>query len=300
MWFKNLQVFTLTQHLPFEAEQVEAQLEANKFHPCSSQSLSSQGWAAPVPGSEVLLHSANGVSLLCLKIEEKLLPSAVINTQLEQKIAELEAEKGAPLSKADKKDLKENITATLLPQAFSKFSKLYGVVAPSHNLVMVDSSSDSKTELFLATLRKSIESLPLLPLATQSVTEQLTSWVKDACPTPWELLEEAELTELGEEPSHVKCKRQDLTSDEVLAHIEAGKHVSKLHVNWKDRLNFIIQDNLHIKRLKYADILLEENEDIPKDQQQVRFDADFALMSAELIDLVSDIQETFALKASDQ
>lgn len=300
MWFKNLQVFTLTQHLTFESEKVEAQLDSNRFHPCSSQSLSSQGWTSPIPDSDILLHSANGVFLLCLKLEEKLLPSSVINTQLEQKVNELETEKGAPLSKADKKELKENITAALLPQAFSKFTKIYGLVAPAHNLVMVDSSSDSKTELFLATLRKSIESLPLLPLATQSVSGQLTAWLTDACPSPWELMEEAELTDLGEEPGQIKCKRQDLTSDEVLAHIHSGKQVSKLHVNWNDRLNFIIQDNLHIKRIKYADILLEENEDIPKDQRQARFDADFALMSAELIELVGDIQTTFPSKEANE
>jgi recombination associated protein RdgC len=293
MWFKNLHVFTITQPLSFDEEQVEQQLASNRFQPCSSQTMSSQGWASPIPNGEILLHCANGIYLMCLKVEEKILPSSVINAQLEQKVVELEAEKQSPLSKADKKELKENITATLLPRAFSKFSKIYGFVAPSKGLVVVDSSSDSKTELFLATLRKSIESLPVLPLGTQSIAAQLTDWIKTACPSPWELNDEAELVESGEDAGQIKCKRLDLTDDEILGHIDAGKMVSKLSVSWKERLNLLIQDNLQIKRIKYSDFLLEQNEDIPRDQKQAKFDADFVLMAAEVIELVEDLTSTF-------
>lgn len=293
MWFKNLHIFTLTQPFSFDENTVEQQLSENKFQPCSSQSISSQGWSSPLPNGQTFLHGANGTFLLCLKIEEKILPSSVINAQLEQKVSELEAEKQAPLSKAEKKELKENLISVLLPQAFSKFSRIYGFISPSNGLVVVDSSSDSKTELFLSTLRKSIESLPVLPLGKQSINQHLTDYIKHACPAPWSLNDEAELTEGGDDSGIIRCKRQDLTENEIIAHIDAGKNVSKLSVEWRERLNLIIQENLQIKRLKYADILLEQNDDIPKDQKLAKFDADFMLMSSEIIELIDDLKTSF-------
>ncbi|MER1720958.1 recombination-associated protein RdgC, partial [Proteus terrae] len=42
--------------------------------------------------------------------------------------------------------------------------------------------------------------------------------------------------------------KQELVSDEIATHIEAGKFVTKLSVDWEDRLQFMLCDDGSIKR----------------------------------------------------
>ena len=53
-----------------------------------------------------------------------------------------------------------------------------------------------------------------------------------------------------------------------------------------------------IKRIKFFDVLQEQNDDIDKDDITAKIDADFALMAGELNRLINDLFGQFSLKAS--
>lgn len=300
MWFKNLKIYSITESLNIETETLQEQLTQLTFRHCGKQELATMGWVAPLQGGTELFHATNGNFWLTLKKQERLLPSSVINAELEEKVAQIEQETGSPVGKKAKQDLKQEIVHRLLPQAFTKNSFTHGMICPKDNLVIVDASADGKAETFLAMVRKAIGSLPVVPLGRTSVSNELTSWLSDnASPEKIELLDEAELKENSEDAGIIRCKNQDLMSEEILNHIESGKFVQKVAVKWDDTLSAILQEDLSVKRLKFMDVLREQNDDIPKDQKAARLDADFALMSGELIRFIEFLSETFNVEATE-
>lgn len=217
-----------------------------------------------------------------------MLPSPVIKQELQDKIERLESEQGRKLKKTEKDSLKDEVVHTLLPRAFSKFSKTYIWIDTVNQLVIVDAASAKRAEDNLALLRKSLGSLPVVPLSFKNPIElTLTEWVRAGdLPQGFALMEEAELKAILEEGGIIRCKKQDLVSDEIAVHIEAGKLVTKLSLDWEERIQFMLADDGSLKRLKFSETLKDQNEDIGKEDFAQRFDADYALMTGELSALI--------------
>ncbi|WP_168394911.1 recombination-associated protein RdgC [Erwinia amylovora] len=300
LWFKNLMVYRLNRDIPLVADEMEKQLDAFSFTPCGSQDMAKTGWVSPLGArGEDLTHVTNGQILICARKEEKMLPSPVVKQALEAKISKLEAEQSRKLKKTEKDSLKDEVLHSLLPRAFSRFSQTYIWIDTVNNLIMVDCASAKKAEDTLALLRKSLGSLPVVPLTLESPIElTLTEWVRSGeLPAGFALMDEAELKALMEDGGVIRCKKQDLVCDEIANHIEAGKLVTKLAVDWQERIQMILSDDGSIKRLKFADILREQNDDIDREDVAGRFDADFVLMTGELAALISNTVEALGGEA---
>ena len=300
LWFKNMMVYRLNRDIPLSADDMEKQLEAFTFSPCGSQDMSKTGWVAPMGNrSDALTHVNNGQIVLCARKEEKILPSPVVKQALEAKIDKLEAEQSRKLKKTEKDSLKDEVLHSLLPRAFSRFSQTYMWIDTVNNLIMVDCASAKKAEDTLALLRKSLGSLPVVPPTLESPIElTLTEWVRSGdVPAGFALMDEAELKAILEDGGVIRCKKQDLVCDEIANHIEAGKLVTKLALDWQERIQFVLSDDGSVKRLKFSDTLRDQNDDIDREDFAQRFDADFILMTSELAALTSNLVEALGGEA---
>lgn len=292
LWFKNLMVYRLSRDISLRAEEMEKQLASMTFTPCGSQDMAKMGWVPPMGShSDALTHAHNGQILICARKEEKILPSPVIKQALEAKIAKLEAEQARKLKKTEKDSLKDEVLHSLLPRAFSRFSQTMMWIDTVNGLIMVDCASAKKAEDTLALLRKCLGSLPVVPLALENPIElTLTEWVRSGTVAQgFQLLDEAELKAMLEDGGVIRAKKQDLVSDEIAVHIEAGKVVTKLALDWQQRIQFMVCDDGSIKRLKFSDELRDQNEDIDREDFAQRFDADFILMTGELAALIQNL-----------
>jgi recombination associated protein RdgC len=302
MWFKNLYVFAFTKPFSWQEQELEDLLNENLFTPCGSTEVAHFGWtnALGKHGSSPI-HSANKNILLCARKEEKIMPAPVIKEMLEEKIAQHEAEHHRSATKKEKEQFKEDIVFELLPRAFSRVTDTHAYINADENVIVINTSSRTKAEDFLALLRKSLGTLPVTsPAPATAPDEMMTDWLTEQnLELPFQLGMEAEFHALGDDGAVVRVKNQDLASDEIKAHLEAEKFVVKLAMDWDDALSFILCDDLAIKRLKFFDVLHEQNDDIDSDDVVAKIDADFALMAGEINRLINDLFAQFSLKATD-
>ncbi|WP_109849957.1 recombination-associated protein RdgC [Proteus sp. CA142267] len=300
LWFKNILVYRLNKEIALSMDELEQQLASLAFTPCSSQDMTRTGWVSPMGDrGEALIHVTGKQVMMCARKEDKILPATVIKQALQDKVEKLEGEQGRKLKKTEKATLKDEVVHTLLPRAFSKLSQTFIWLNLEKQLVIVDSGSAKRAEDNLALLRKTLGSLPVVPLNfNESVELKMTEWVRSGeLPAGFTLMDEAELKAVLDEGGVIRCKKQELVSDEIATHIEAGKFVTKLSVDWEDRLQFMLCDDGSIKRIKFSETLREQNDDIDKADFAQRFDADFVLMTGELSALIERVTEVLGGEA---
>jgi recombination associated protein RdgC len=296
MGFKNVRAYRLTKPFDLSPEQLGKKLAARGFVPCAKSQAVSVGWVPPLDGeSEQLVHGAAGRLLLKMKREEKLLPSTVVREQLEEKVAAIEAAQGRKVYRKERLNLKDEIVQDCLPRAFSRSSYVHAYIDIRANWIFVDSASASRAEELLNLLREGIGSFPvLLPQVNNAPTAVMTAWLLHrSLPDDFELGQECELREPGEEGGVVRCRGVDLLSEEVETHLHTGKQVARLALGWDERVSLLLAEDLCLRRLRFADELMKENEDIPEADQAARLDADFALMADAVTGLQARILARF-------
>jgi len=296
MWFKNLSIFRLTEDFTLAPADLELKLEQMAFRPCGSHEEFTFGWTSPLgKSSEQLVHSANGFLMLCGKKEERVLPASVVNEMMQDKILETEEQQGRKLSKKERTAIKDELIFELLPRAFTFSNKTYAYIDPKGGWLIVDAASAKKAEDLLSSLRKCLDSLPAVPLNTiEKPVKVMTEWlVNNQAPDDITIEDECELRSPEEEGGIIRCKRHDLSLPEIKNHLDTGKEVIKLAVNWADRISFIIDENLAVKRLKFLDLIQDQVSDINTDSEAEQFDVDFSIMSLELANFLPRLLELF-------
>lgn len=296
MWFKNLSLLRFTAPFNLTAEALEERLESGRFRACGSLEPMSYGWVAPIGKDDApLVHAGNGCFMICAMKEEKILPASVVNEMVAEKVAEIEDRKGSPVRKKERDGIRDEVIQDLLPRAFSFSRRQYAYLDPKGGWLVVDSASSKKTEELASWLRRCLESLPVSPPAVnERPAAVMTRWLAEgAAPVDIQIEDECELRDTGEEGGIVRCKRHDLSAPEIQNHLQAGKEVMKLAVNWNDRLGFVLDDGLGIKRLRFLDLVLDQSADVEAADEAERFDADFSIMSLEIAAFLPRLLELF-------
>ncbi|MDD2022624.1 recombination-associated protein RdgC [Pseudomonas putida] len=282
MWFKNLLTYRLTQEVPFEPEALEAALASKPARPCASQELTTYGFVAPFGKGEdaPLVHVSGEYMLIAARKEERILPSSVVNDAVKEKVEEIETEQMRKVYKKERDQIKDEIIQAFLPRAFIRRSMIFAAIAPRLGVILVNSASAKRAEDLLSTLREVMGSLPVRPATVKiAPVATMTDWVKSQqAAEGFYVLDECELRDTAEDGGIVRCKRQDLTGEEIQLHLSTGKVVTQLALAWQDKLSFILDDKMVIKRLKFEELLQEQAEQDGGDEAAQQFDASFQLM----------------------
>lgn len=301
MWFKNVIFYRLTEAFEYTQEQLQEKLQEQAFSPCKSQELSRYGWVSPCHLlDDIHAHQVHGMFMIAARKEEKILPSAVIKEAVGEKVSVIEQEQARKVYKKEKDQLKDEVVLDLLPRAFSKFQQTTALILPSLGWIAVDASSHKRAEELLSHLRGTLGSLPIvLPDVQQSPSAVMSNWLEqdDSIPTGFDVLDECELRDNVLEGGVIRIKGQQLEDEEFVAHLEAGKRVVKLALEWDEQLKIVLQDDLSIKRLKLSEQLQDKMADEAAEDEIAQFDADMVQMGLEFAKLFPAIISAFGGEA---
>lgn len=294
--FKNAKVYRLSAPFEWEALALEGRLAEWRFRPCGPQEVATMGFASPLgPNATVLAHPVAGAILIAVRRQERLLPGSVITEALAERVAEIEQTEVREVNRRERSQLREELLATMLPQAFTRSRLVRAYIDPAAGWVVVDSSSDKVAEEVLSLVRKAIESLPVKPLKPGiPVAERLSGWVASGeAAAGLNIEDQCVLRDPGDSGAVVRCRGMDLSAPEIQNHLQSGKQVVALGLTWNEHLSLLLDEDLGLKRLKFADEVRDETSKDAGDDEYAALDAEFALLTLELRGLLARLVETF-------
>jgi recombination associated protein RdgC len=222
-----------------------------------------------------------------LTVEQRVLPAAVVRRASEERAAQIERATGRKPGKKQTKEIRDEVTLELLPQAFTRQASIGVWLNPVQRLLMIDAASPAKADLAVTALVKAVDGLALTLLQTvQSPAAAMSEWLSSGePPAGFSVDRECELKSADESQASVRYARHPLDIDEVRRHIAEGKLPTRLALTWNGRVSLLLTDAMHVKKIGFVDGVFDGARSGADDA----FDADAALATGELGRLVPDL-----------
>lgn len=297
MWFKQIQIYALTSPIEWDDVRIEKQLGLLKFKPCLPHLFSSNGWIPPCNDKEEeppLMHSIPGVHMVCCQFEEKILPATVIQQALQEKIKQMTENQGRKkISVQERQALKEAITQSLLPRAFTKFTKIYAYIDLKLQLFVVNTTNPKKTEQLVGLMQRSLEQ-KLLPLAHKKMAPILTRWlINNKCPRNFYIEKNCLLQDPQQKHRLIRCQEQDLFSKKLQPILQDQYQVVQLALSWNDQVHFVLSDDLTLRRLSFSDEMIAAAKEENCEMAAMQLQTDLVLMVGIFTSLITELMKAF-------
>lgn len=310
MFFRNLTFLRFPSSMTWKlgpdplgppAPTLQELLSQCALKPVGPLEVSASGFVSPFGRGETeLVHAIGDALWVSVGTECKILPAAVVNDALAARVAEVEAREGRKLGGKARKRLKDDLLHELLPRAFVKTTRTDALLDVAHGFIAVDTPSRKTAEAVASEIRRALGSFPAIPpnaeVAPRSV---LTGWVTgEPLPDGLSLGDEAQLQDAMDGGAVLKAQHQELLSDEVAKHLEAGKQVVRLALSLDDHLSFVLGEDLVVRKLKFLEGAVDQLEHTERDDLRAELDARFALLAGEVRRLFVVLRD--ALKLSEE
>ncbi|MBT4261357.1 MAG: recombination-associated protein RdgC [Thiotrichales bacterium] len=297
MWFKNVTIFQLAKPFRVSAASLEDKLSKRSARKCGPLELSTVGWGSPMPDGTALTLELDGAILIAAKKQEKILPATVVREALNERITEIEVSEQREVKGKEKQRLRDEITVEMLPRAFSRSRITYALIDPDNGWLLVDSASRPRAEELTVLLRESLGSLELTNAEGEiSPAGIMSQWLfHDKPPAGFTIDDECEIRESDEFGGIIRCKNLDITQGAVRKHLEAQSQVTRLAMSWNDRVSFILDQDLTIRRVRPLELIDELREDELSDDadenSELMFISDLMIFHSEISELITRLLE---------
>lgn len=216
--------------------------------------------------------------------------------EVAKRIEKIAEDEGRKVGGRERKRIADDVWNEVLPRALVVPRVTRGWIDLANGRVVVDVRSRKAAENVLSALREAFGSLPAVPPAPEeSPRIHMTSWLSEgAVPEGLTLGDECELRDpSGAHGSVVRCRRQDLDTEEIREHLRSGKQCFSTGLTFDDRLNLVLGEDLAIRALRPTDVLLDSTADNAYDSQDEEIEGSFALAVLEVNRLLEFLERTF-------
>ncbi|MEW5833608.1 MAG: recombination-associated protein RdgC [Pseudomonadota bacterium] len=299
MFFRNLTMFRFSPAVADDLDRLDEVLAEHRLRPCGPMEMSTRGFVPPVGRGEeaALIHAVNACTWLTVGGEDKLLPAAVVNDELQRKVQKIAEEEGRRVGGRERRKMREDLLNELLPRAFVRTSRLSAYVDKKHGWLVLDTASRKSAENAITQIREALGSFPAAPLAPEEGPRVLmTDWLANGTlPAGLALGDEVELRDPATaQGGRWKGRSEDLESEEVKEHLRNGKQVFRLGLVLSDRLSFVLGEDLVVRKLKFLDVVLDEMGETHQDDA-TEVDVSFAIQVLEIERLLANLEKWFGL-----
>ncbi len=287
MWFKQIQYFHLKTGLPYQTDYLSEALEGLSFEPCLPSLPVGMGFIPPL--EESLVHAANGYMMLCLQVEEKILPSTVVRQALQERIKIIEQTQSRKVPYKEKQALQSDIISTLLPRAFSRLKQIYAYVDTKRNCLILNAAHPKEIGYFLNCWKKVLPDHQLIMPELKDLSFVLTDWLQNhSYPQSFSIEKACVLQDPSQQSRTIRCQQQNLSATPIQSLLTDGCQVKQLALTWQDRVSFNINSEFMIRGLDFQDKLQSSDAGDAQTQQQ-QFDVDFILMTQAIAEFMIDL-----------
>lgn len=297
MFFRNLTLFRFPDDVAVAMADLDELLDRKRLQPCGPLELSTRGFVSPLGrDSEILARSMDNFTLFALGGSDKILPAAVVNEELAERLDTIADREDRRIGARERKRIKDEVLTDLVPRAFVRPSRTTAYVDRQDGWLVIDGTRRAAEEVII-NLREVLGSFPATPLApTESPRATLTTWLASGVlPGGLVLGDSCELRDPAESGAIVRCRAQDLELDEIKEHLKSGKQVFQLGLVYKDRISFVLGEDLSIRRLQFLEAVADQLTDADHESNETLLDSTFVLMTLELRELFVSMSNWFGI-----
>ena len=276
--FNNLRFYRVHSEWPEDEAALSQKLAAAEFQPCGSITENSWGVEPPVDNAgDLLARRIAGADLLQMRVQTRVLPTAVVNEALDERIAAFKSRTDRNPSRKEKRDLKDEVYSELLPKTLLKSERMRGFYLVNEDILAVGTSSAPQAEKFIDVLRDGLGSLQAVPLAFRHPPESLLTkiFLGDEA-EGFVLGRECRMRDTAEPKSSANWLETNLTDSSVRRHVQEGMEVDRLGLAFDGVLRCTLDGDLIMRKLRLEGIeQLRAEEGV--DDPIAAHDAEFAL-----------------------
>lgn len=224
--------------------------------------------------------AADNTIVMNVQIRERLLPARVIKEAMVAKIDEYARRQGYKPNRKQAAELKEEVTMSLLPSSHVKPVDVPVMITRDYLLIGTTSARRVDTALALVMGLYPDEKLSL---ASLGFGYKVDSWLMDLLinesTESGYFVADEEVVLKGGKKSVARFKAIPTSVEAIKDRISGGMLPVELAITYDERISFKLTDQMLVKGIKVADLLMKETESANADEE---FEGNAVLMSKEI------------------
>nr|WP_277755499.1 recombination-associated protein RdgC [Rosenbergiella nectarea] len=249
--FKNAIVYKAT--LPSQ-EPLAKHLEEMPYSPVAETEFSRSSFV-PHPVTAELVTPITGGFMFVVRVDQKIIPTDVINEEVNKRVSAIEERQEAKLTKDEKASIEDNVTVDLCRQAFVKSTLVLVLYHEESKLLFVNTSSKKLASLTCSMLVRVVGSIKTETIHISDIKNGLTTRLKNHLSGDEDAFSEfaignyIRLSRLAD-GKEVITYSADLASvsEEVTDSLNTGFIVESMELSLNEA-SFLLTDKFHFKQI---------------------------------------------------